>query len=316
MNITSNFPQSWYPICLSSDIKKKDLKPITLFETEWLLFRGGDGKLGMVGRFCPHMGVDLANGKVKDNCIACPLHEWQFNTDGQCTKMPPSNIRASQVATSRLFVEEKYGLVFAFWGERVLFEIPSVQGVTTPLLMGPQILDMNNSYLAVVLNAFDQQHMEIVHHRKILNAKLSHLDQFNLIIDVTAQVVTYHWFDYVIKYFLSPISTFEIRCTGGNLMQMYNKKTSHTSLIFLAPKNSGSQSKLFFCSGIEHGVGILRTPFSYLKIFFYHLFTRLYLTSDTSILENMRPKKGILTVNDTSAVEFWNYWKNLPRTQD
>ncbi len=308
-----SLPQSWYPICLSREIKKKQLKPILFNGTDWLLFRGGDGKLGMVSRFCPHMGTDLANGKVKDNCIACPLHEWQFNTEGECTKMPLSNLKPSQVITSRLFVEEKYGLVFIFWGEKPLFEIPKIEGDASHLLMGPHILDMNYAYLAAVLNAFDQQHMEIVHHRKILNTTLSHPNQFSLVIDVTAQVMTHYWYDYMVKYF-SPVSAFKIQCTGGNLIHMYNKKTGHTSLIFFVPKNSGMESRLFFCSGITHSTSVFGMLFLYFKLFFYHLFTRLYLTSDTSILKNMRPNKGVLTVNDASAVEFWDYWNNLPRT--
>jgi nitrite reductase (NADH) small subunit len=35
---------------------------------------------------CPHAGGDLAGGRVEDNVVTCPWHEWSFDLDtGRCT---------------------------------------------------------------------------------------------------------------------------------------------------------------------------------------------------------------------------------------
>ena len=45
---------------------------------ELALFRVGD-RIHALDNACPHAGGSLAEGKVEDGCVTCPLHGWTFN---------------------------------------------------------------------------------------------------------------------------------------------------------------------------------------------------------------------------------------------
>jgi 3-ketosteroid 9alpha-monooxygenase subunit A len=57
-----------------------------MFGKDLVLFRGGDGALGLLDAYCPHLGAHLGvGGSVSaDGCIQCPFHGWKFGTDGKC----------------------------------------------------------------------------------------------------------------------------------------------------------------------------------------------------------------------------------------
>lgn len=41
--------------------------------------------------YCPHLGAKLTKGGqiAKDDCLVCPFHGWEFETDfGRCVKIP------------------------------------------------------------------------------------------------------------------------------------------------------------------------------------------------------------------------------------
>ncbi len=314
-NTSNNFPQSWYPICLSKEIKKSNLKPINLFGTEWLLFRGKDNKLGLVSRYCPHMGTDLANGKVKNNCIACPLHEWQFNADGQCTKMPPSNIKPQHVKTGRLFVEEKYGLVFAFWGDKILFDIPNFTEIDNPVYSTPYIRKLENTYLAVSINGFDTWHFYNVHNRLISEDYEIYSDTiFHIGIKLEVCVILKHWYDYVVKSLGLGKSKIQLDYYGGNLIMVHSKKTGHCAFLALLPGESDKTCTLFFIAALPKKANNMFTKIlERLKLRFLRFMSFGFIKPDVPVQKNMRPKKGIMTVKDASVVEFWNYWDKLPR---
>ena len=61
------YPNGWYRICLSSDVKKGEVIPITAFGQELVVFRGQNGKLGVLNAFCPHLGTHLGHGGTVEN---------------------------------------------------------------------------------------------------------------------------------------------------------------------------------------------------------------------------------------------------------
>jgi phenylpropionate dioxygenase-like ring-hydroxylating dioxygenase large terminal subunit len=67
-----------------------------------------------------HRGGALSGGWVKGNCIVCPYHGWEYERNGQCTKIPanlegkaiPNRARVDSYPT-----QEKYDFVWAFLGD-------------------------------------------------------------------------------------------------------------------------------------------------------------------------------------------------------
>ncbi|MGI9411280.1 MAG: Rieske 2Fe-2S domain-containing protein [Hyphomicrobiaceae bacterium] len=110
----------WQPAALSAELDgPRPVVPVTLLGERLVLFRDTSGKLGLVGRHCPHRGADLCYGRLEDNGLRCPFHGWHFDATGQCVEQPGEpeggrmheNIRATAYP-----VVERNGIVFAYMG--------------------------------------------------------------------------------------------------------------------------------------------------------------------------------------------------------
>ncbi|KJE94081.1 Rieske domain-containing protein [Capsaspora owczarzaki ATCC 30864] len=88
-NLPPPFPNGWYRLCDSRDLKVKDVKNIDALGQHFVVFRGEDKRVSVLDAYCPHLGANLGiGGKVKGNEIECPFHGWTFNHDGKCTNIP------------------------------------------------------------------------------------------------------------------------------------------------------------------------------------------------------------------------------------
>jgi phenylpropionate dioxygenase-like ring-hydroxylating dioxygenase large terminal subunit len=110
----------WQPAALSDELTgARPVVPVTLLGERLVLFRDNDGKLGLIGRHCPHRGADLCYGRLEDNGLRCPFHGWHFDRKGQCVEQPgePEGSRMhEQIRTASYPVEERNGIVFAYMG--------------------------------------------------------------------------------------------------------------------------------------------------------------------------------------------------------
>jgi phenylpropionate dioxygenase-like ring-hydroxylating dioxygenase large terminal subunit len=110
----------WQPAALSDELTgKRPVAPVRLLGEDLVLFRDEEGKLGLIGRRCPHRGVDLCYGRLEDNGLRCPFHGWHFNRDGQCVEQPgePEGSRMHEkIKTAAYPVIEKNGIIFAYMG--------------------------------------------------------------------------------------------------------------------------------------------------------------------------------------------------------
>lgn len=109
------FPNGWFRIAYSSDLKKGAVTPIQALGKELVLFRGEDGKPRVLDAHCPHLGAHLGyGGQVKGNEIACPFHDWSFNGDGECTHIPYCEKLPKKARIAPHRVCEKNGLIFIY----------------------------------------------------------------------------------------------------------------------------------------------------------------------------------------------------------
>jgi len=113
--------QYWQPAALAEElVSSRPVVPVTLLGEELVLFRDNSGNLGLIGRRCPHRGVDLCFGRREDNGLRCPFHGWHFDTSGQCVEQPgePEGSQMYRnIRTVSYPVVEKNGIIFAFMGE-------------------------------------------------------------------------------------------------------------------------------------------------------------------------------------------------------
>jgi phenylpropionate dioxygenase-like ring-hydroxylating dioxygenase large terminal subunit len=99
----------WHPVAYATEVKEKPFS-VTLMGHPLVIFRGANG-FGILEDRCPHRNVPLSSGKVSGGVIACPYHGWEFQSDGQCTKVPGA--ATCPAVSARAFpVVERAGLIW------------------------------------------------------------------------------------------------------------------------------------------------------------------------------------------------------------
>ncbi len=110
----------WQPAALSEELgSNRPVVPVTLLGERLVLFRDGEGRLGLIGRHCPHRGADMCYGRLEDGGLRCPFHGWLFDAAGKCLEMPgePEDSRMfERIRTASYPVVEKNGVIFAYLG--------------------------------------------------------------------------------------------------------------------------------------------------------------------------------------------------------
>jgi phenylpropionate dioxygenase-like ring-hydroxylating dioxygenase large terminal subunit len=115
------------------------------------------------------MGSDLSVGCVVGDDLRCAFHHWQYGPDGRCTKIPSGDRIPGAARVFSFPTEERYGLIWVFFGETPLYDIPSFPSwvlehpmiwrafevqLSEPLMVEPWVF---------VTNVFDFAHFRVVH---------------------------------------------------------------------------------------------------------------------------------------------------------
>jgi phenylpropionate dioxygenase-like ring-hydroxylating dioxygenase large terminal subunit len=78
--------RQFQPLCLSSDVRGQPYAATVAGEA-FAAFRGVDGHVAVFVDRCPHRGMQLSKGKVRDGVLTCAYHGWSFGVDG-CGSSP------------------------------------------------------------------------------------------------------------------------------------------------------------------------------------------------------------------------------------
>jgi phenylpropionate dioxygenase-like ring-hydroxylating dioxygenase large terminal subunit len=112
------FRRYWLAVGTTRDLHDIALA-IKVLGEELVLFRDQTGRLGLIGKHCPHRGASLEYGDIENGGIRCAYHGWLFNVHGQCLEMPaePKDSKFPAKATHLSYpVQEQGGLIFAYLG--------------------------------------------------------------------------------------------------------------------------------------------------------------------------------------------------------
>jgi phthalate 4,5-dioxygenase oxygenase subunit len=111
----------WQPAALVAELSvPRPVVPVRLLGEDLVLFKGEDGRLGLIGKHCPHRGVDLCFGRLEDGGLRCPFHGWLFDHDGNCLEQPaePDGSRMHEKISHTAYpVVERGGMVWAYMGD-------------------------------------------------------------------------------------------------------------------------------------------------------------------------------------------------------
>ncbi len=106
-----NFNSHFLPVCLANKLAIDKPKQVWFHKKPVVLIRS-NGKVSAFSDYCPHRGIPLSLGTVRNNEIHCAYHGWSFScTDGKNTNVPVKN----KSITCKLLsykVVEMYGLIW------------------------------------------------------------------------------------------------------------------------------------------------------------------------------------------------------------
>jgi len=108
----------WHPIALSSEVGRRPQK-VRILGEDLILFRDGQGKVGLLYPRCAHRGANLYYGKTEEVGIRCCYHGWVFDAEGRCLEQPCEDNNGEhrhRVRQPWYPCEERYGFVFAYMG--------------------------------------------------------------------------------------------------------------------------------------------------------------------------------------------------------
>ena len=123
------FPDGWYRVAASRDIKPGEVKHVQCVGAQIALFRGRKcGRIAAVDAFCPHRGANLAHGRVEGDRLQCPFHGWQV--DGNGGVRDPACVKDPALVHRYWEANDYYGMVMIYRSAR--------QGVGPPYRLPPQ----------------------------------------------------------------------------------------------------------------------------------------------------------------------------------
>ncbi|MCA9511699.1 MAG: Rieske 2Fe-2S domain-containing protein [Myxococcales bacterium] len=163
-------PNGWFAVAFSRDLVPGDVKAITYFDRNLVLFRARDGAARVLDAYCPHLGAHLGEGgRVMGNTVRCPFHGWQFDgSSGQCTTIPYCE-RIPPAARVRAWdVVEKNELIFVWHhaeGKPPQWDFPVAPEIRHPDWTEPRtmLLEVPVHSQDMHENNLDPVHFQFVH---------------------------------------------------------------------------------------------------------------------------------------------------------
>lgn len=161
----------WYPIGTSGEITAEAPLRSQVLGMKLVAFRDSKGSAHVLSDTCVHRGGSISKGWVKDDCVVCPYHGWEFSGDGKCQTVPSIGFDGKPPARAKVDsypVQEKYGLVFAFLGDLPQEERPPLYEIEEYGQDGWRahemiILDVDFYFERSIENGLDPSHNEFVH---------------------------------------------------------------------------------------------------------------------------------------------------------
>lgn len=109
------YPDGWYRLASSDSIRPGTARYVECLGGQFVIWREQDsGDVHVMDAFCPHLGANLALGRVRGDCIECPFHRWQFTGEGRVRHIPYSESPPSRVLAKPFPVAEVHGDIFFY----------------------------------------------------------------------------------------------------------------------------------------------------------------------------------------------------------
>jgi nitrite reductase/ring-hydroxylating ferredoxin subunit len=121
--------KQWVPIGLSAGLSPGAVQRSLIHSCDLAVWRGVDSTVRAWENRCPHRGMRLSFGFVRENKLTCIYHGWAYDGDGACARIPahPSLVPPKTITVGKFLCAENNGLIW-FAAEGVTAPTPSAEG--------------------------------------------------------------------------------------------------------------------------------------------------------------------------------------------
>jgi phenylpropionate dioxygenase-like ring-hydroxylating dioxygenase large terminal subunit len=170
----------WLAADWSSSVPEGAPKARRVLGREIVLWRSSAG-IHAWEDLCIHRGTRLSLGQVRNDCLVCPYHWWEYDASGQCVRIPAQPTLAPPLkARANVFqVRERYGLIWVCLGTP-RGEVPDFAAgddeTYRKVLAGPYLFRANGP--RVIENFLDVAHLPFVHGGSLGDPAMPEIDDY------------------------------------------------------------------------------------------------------------------------------------------
>ncbi|MBE9114278.1 aromatic ring-hydroxylating dioxygenase subunit alpha [Lusitaniella coriacea LEGE 07157] len=130
-------PNYWYPVAWANRLKSSQIISVIIWQQAIAVYRDTNGKLHALEDACPHKGVALHKGEVREANLVCPYHGWEFDSSGKCASIPylPPQQKLPCAKARSYPIREQYNIIWVFPGDPALAEnsqLPNIPEYSDP----------------------------------------------------------------------------------------------------------------------------------------------------------------------------------------
>lgn len=171
----------WQPVALTAQVGERPLA-VRILGQDLVLYRDGDGRLGLLNRACSHRNTSLEFGRIERRGLRCAYHGWLFDTDGTVLETPgePEDSKIRRSYCHGAFPTHEFAdIVFGYFGPPD--SVPAFPHLDSFEREGdrlvPYSLHSPCNWLQVRENAYDPFHSVFLHAR-VNGIQFAGLDKF------------------------------------------------------------------------------------------------------------------------------------------
>jgi nitrite reductase/ring-hydroxylating ferredoxin subunit len=297
-----SFHRSWFPVILGREVGSDEVIGVDFLGTRVAVYRDVAGKPVVQNAWCPHLGADLSIGQIVDGQIRCAYHHWRFDNAGQCVNIPAGDKIPPGARIFTYPTAEAWGLVWAFNGERPLFDVPRIPGtVEHELAFETNLRGIRPvPHWVPTSNGVDFQHLRTLHNLP------------------TGAPETVDVRDYTIEYRVETSSYMQHGLiTGTNTFAQHLRRGGIDSfMLFAGTPIDQQRTRSFFAVGVPSaGDGAPYRQVVAAKLLAARGFVEKLLAEDEPVLKTMRFKQGVMVGSDRHLSRYFKYVDEFPKYQ-